>query len=607
MGYWHTTALLATILATSPACIGVLALWAATSPRHWLLRSAVVLAVLSPLLMVPAYEPWVVFALQIGVVVLGVKIRQWQVRRRDKRGEAPDQDAGNDRRFAVRFSLRALLAFTALVAMLTASAAPLARNMPQLAGSWTAITVCGVSGGCAVLIVAWMCTARRYWTAWLAATLLCLMCATPTARFDVLFTNVGYCYGYEFKIPPASAWFAVMPAFMACTWLLLRVWIGAAGLPVDKGGSAHRHNARRIAARGLFCLLLVALALPPAFVVWKLAGRLPIPHIPVPQPNGIDDIVAAGTALGASPILSTLVEPKSTEKLAAEVAKHAADYQRLHLGLTRDIRAHVWAKDGKTGRLDLGLGTKQVIRQAARALMREAELAQQQARYGDAARIGLDNLQLGQAVSRDGLLVDYLVGAAVAGMGNHSLYQALPQLDADECREMIAAVIEIECQREAVDAFLRRDRIWSEHAYGLLGHFLFVFSDALSTDVVYGGVRFSHAREAASTRLFIIELALRAYQLEHGTLPDRLEQLTPEFLMALPLDPFDPDSHPLRYVRADDGSIVYSVGADGKDDGGRAAARNAYGGYDKDCDGDLRLDVLFAPDDEEAGNAQPNE
>ncbi len=44
MGYWQTTALLAIILTTSGACIGVLGLWAATSPRHWLLRTAAVLA-----------------------------------------------------------------------------------------------------------------------------------------------------------------------------------------------------------------------------------------------------------------------------------------------------------------------------------------------------------------------------------------------------------------------------------------------------------------------------------------------------------------------------------------------------------------------------------
>ena len=41
----------------------------------------------------------------------------------------------------------------------------------------------------------------------------------------------------------------------------------------------------------------------------------------------------------------------------------------------------------------------------------------------------------------------------------------------------------------------------------------------------------------------------------------------PAFLPALPLDPFD--GEPLRYKRMPDGIVIYSVGVDGKDDGGR--------------------------------------
>lgn len=59
-------------------------------------------------------------------------------------------------------------------------------------------------------------------------------------------------------------------------------------------------------------------------------------------------------------------------------------------------------------------------------------------------------------------------------------------------------------------------------------------------------------------------LALRAYQLTHGKLPENLDALAPEFLNKVPVDDFD--GQPLRY--SPDRKIVYSVGQNLKDDGG---------------------------------------
>jgi hypothetical protein len=59
-------------------------------------------------------------------------------------------------------------------------------------------------------------------------------------------------------------------------------------------------------------------------------------------------------------------------------------------------------------------------------------------------------------------------------------------------------------------------------------------------------------------------LALRAYQLAHGSLPADLNALVPEFLDKVPVDDFD--GQPLRY--SPERKIVYSVGKNLKDDGG---------------------------------------
>jgi hypothetical protein len=62
-------------------------------------------------------------------------------------------------------------------------------------------------------------------------------------------------------------------------------------------------------------------------------------------------------------------------------------------------------------------------------------------------------------------------------------------------------------------------------------------------------------------------IALKRYQLRHGKLPSSLEALVPEFLPALPYDYMS--AKPLCYRHKTDGSyVLYSVGVDGKDDGG---------------------------------------
>ncbi len=50
-------------------------------------------------------------------------------------------------------------------------------------------------------------------------------------------------------------------------------------------------------------------------------------------------------------------------------------------------------------------------------------------------------------------------------------------------------------------------------------------------------------------------------------LPENLNELVPQFLPTVLADPFD--GQPLRYHRLAKGYVIYSVGQDGHDDGGR--------------------------------------
>jgi hypothetical protein len=99
----------------------------------------------------------------------------------------------------------------------------------------------------------------------------------------------------------------------------------------------------------------------------------------------------------------------------------------------------------------------------------------------------------------------------------------------------------------------------------------------------------------ALLRCGLAAVAAERYRREHGNWPKTLADLVPAYLPAVPLDPFD--GEPLRYRRTGGGAVIYSVGEDGRDDGG-----------DRDPPPDRYLprDVVFTLWDV-AGRRQPPE
>ncbi len=79
------------------------------------------------------------------------------------------------------------------------------------------------------------------------------------------------------------------------------------------------------------------------------------------------------------------------------------------------------------------------------------------------------------------------------------------------------------------------------------------------------------ATSVAWVRATQAAVAVERFRARHaGSVPKKLDDLVPELLDRLPLDPFD--GKPLRFKSLNDGYVVYSVGSDGKDDGGTEVA-----------------------------------
>lgn len=93
----------------------------------------------------------------------------------------------------------------------------------------------------------------------------------------------------------------------------------------------------------------------------------------------------------------------------------------------------------------------------------------------------------------------------------------------------------------------------------------------LSSSIVTLSGLFKRAAMAETAKqVTTTAIALKRYHLKHGAYPDSLNALIPDFLSEVPRDPMD--GKPLRYHVDTDGTFrLYSIGDDGKDDGGNPA------------------------------------
>jgi hypothetical protein len=101
-------------------------------------------------------------------------------------------------------------------------------------------------------------------------------------------------------------------------------------------------------------------------------------------------------------------------------------------------------------------------------------------------------------------------------------------------------------------------RHFTENFVGKVLHNIFMI------ELELGSVSYSNHQAnlfLSATRLLA---TLKAYKIDNGYLPDLLDELCPEYISEIPIDPFD--CEPIRYSR--EKKILYSVGGDMEDSGG---------------------------------------
>lgn len=249
---------------------------------------------------------------------------------------------------------------------------------------------------------------------------------------------------------------------------------------------------------------------------------------------------------------------------------------------------------------------------------------------GDASgalQSGLDVVQMGHDIRRGGGIMDTLVGSAIGAMGRAENVDAIEKLDAAQAKRaarrieklletrwtLAQALTEEKYSNQASWQEIFKSKDWRASGfdkdkpldllYGLRAYTISnqrimddfgAISDRkianarlpyanegappLALDNPFVGIyqsigekrrflRFSDARDLAGDQLLMLQLALRAFRLETGAYPDDLKSLTPRYLNAIPADPFG-GGESWHYGRKTATYALWSIGPDGKDDGG---------------------------------------
>ena len=213
----------------------------------------------------------------------------------------------------------------------------------------------------------------------------------------------------------------------------------------------------------------------------------------------------------------------------------------LGYGLTHELLPHVDFSDEDLHSLQLAVRAVDCREAIHRALIGERVIG-----------IHIFRNPSGEGVSS---IQGALTGLIVGGSQDLSLYLSLVTRMIDAIERSWA---------EARDAEIEVDTKVKEVAASKLGsmrHIMtMLFLPALSQ------VSRSGARGEAKQNGTDIAIAIERFRRKHGRLPENLDALVPDFLEKVPLDPFD--DRPMRFKSADGVILIYSVGADGIDNGG---------------------------------------
>jgi hypothetical protein len=267
------------------------------------------------------------------------------------------------------------------------------------------------------------------------------------------------------------------------------------------------------------------------FIFDLTSPNLP-PISPLPNPNGYDDFVKAGKMLASD---TGNFDEMNQQQLQTLSDENSNALQVARAGLQAQCRVPI--QFSETYMIN-HLNDLAALKRLAQAFAAEGKLNEMENRPDNAAKSYLDIIHLGNESSRGGILIDELVGIAIESIGRDSLQKISNQLDAKSCRESVAALETLDSQKQTWKDVMQQENAWSHEVFPGIREEIFrvMNHSSLNKSEERGEQKFKTRQ--METRQLIIDLAGRAYELDKGKPPTNLSDLVPNYLKAVPQDPF---------------------------------------------------------------------
>jgi hypothetical protein len=307
--------------------------------------------------------------------------------------------------------------------------------------------------------------------------------------------------------------------------------------------------------------LAFTLAVPLALSGWLyafVAMPLQPPDEPIPSPNYYSELRKLADSW------SNLKVPRKEFDSEQVRRQFASDHRAEIAELRRLAHASTWVvleyKEDNLETLTVHLNPRQLAFGLENAALGQPAVTR--------AQIGLEMILLGDRLCHGGLFIDYLMATVHTERGVRLLHEAIAELSEAECQALLRQLPQLETTRESIDVVSRRDLIWCLYD-GWEARAQYAGERLIGEDSIASVARSTSVqqqRRITWLRLLQLELALRMYQHQHERYPKALDELAPNTLATLPLDPFS--GKPFLYRMSGDSYVLYSVGPNGIDDGG---------------------------------------
>jgi len=334
--------------------------------------------------------------------------------------------------------------------------------------------------------------------------------------------------------------------------------------------------ANRIAI-GFVCLV----AIFPIALLYKLMTPTPLPLNEFSGNNGFDDFLEAGRMIG--PATGTRLRNwgrLSDAQIRTELETLKPALDRMRAGIEKNAwNPNVyrpWSNEDYRAFAAL-----------ADILSAQGELARRSKNTSLELRNNLDALWIAHAEIRGSASNDYFAGGCPAYFETDlysNLWNMCHRLTAAQCEATGKELNEISSRREPWALRDQRRRIieanagWNAHLTSLLGYW--------SGEHLVQGRREEHFKRETMLQMVRVLVAMKQFHAKHSELPVALNELVPDYLPAVPGDPFG--NGPMQYRKNGEFFALYSVGPDGDDDGATAVAQNSQSG-----EGDWTKEFLF--------------